>query len=137
MEPLPLSLVSKPRATYHYFTSMQNLLLNVGTACFLGKRLVYFLGKDCKRFPSLEKIDLITRNYFVPYEFASAMKSAYSFGSILKDGWEVISSEEDVHKDVRMKREGDMPIEDSYIGVKTWMVYMSASALFKGVSSIL
>ncbi|MDN3508751.1 MAG: hypothetical protein P0S93_01800, partial [Candidatus Neptunochlamydia sp.] len=47
------------------------------------------------------------------------------------------SSEEDVHKDVRMKREGDMPIEDSYIGVKTWMVYMSASALFKGVSSIL
>lgn len=133
-----LSEVSKLRAAYHYFTKLQNLLLTAGTACFLGKHLVSLLGKDCTNFPGLEKIGSCTRDYFAFSHFASAMNSAHSLVSIMRDGVAVIKGEG--QKDVRARRNGDMPRQDTpyHLGrVEAWMAYKGASAVFKAVSSLL
>lgn len=132
------SEVSKTRATHHYFTSMQNLLLTAGTACFIGKHLVSFLGKECADFPCLEKIGSATRDYFTFYYLASAMNSAHSLVSIMRDGVAVINGED--QDDVRVRRNGDMPRQDTpyHLGrVEAWMAYKGASAVFKAVSSLL
>lgn len=133
-----LSQVSKPRAAYHYFTNnMQDYLLTLGTVCFLGKRLVSFLGKDSASFPGLEKIRLTTQNCFTFYDLASAISSTHSLYSILRDGKRVIKGGED-QATIRAGRKGDMPRGDNpYIGAKTWVAYKSTSALFKTVSSLL
>ncbi|QVL57951.1 MAG: hypothetical protein KFB93_02405 [Simkaniaceae bacterium] len=131
------SQVSIPRATYHYFTNMQNLLLTAGTACFLGKHLVAYLGKDIADFPSLDKISSHTRDYFSFYDFASAASSVYSVYSVIRDGVAVVK-DPGAHGNVRDERKGDFPRADNqYIGPKTWMAYRSASALFKTASSLL
>lgn len=133
------SHVSGPRGAHHYFTDMQNLLLAVGTACFLGKHLVSYLGRNCADFPCLEKISSTTAEYFVFYDFASAAKSAYSLGFILKDGVDVLRGPA-THQAVRDRRKGDMPREDTPYNlgrVEVWMAYKGASAVFKGVSSAL
>ena len=132
------SEVSKTRATHHYFTSMQNLLLTAGTACFIGKHLVSFLGKECADFPCLEKIGSTTRDYFTFYDLASAMSSAHSLYFIVRDGTGVIKGGE-AQADARTRRHGDMPRADTpYIGrVEAWMAYKGASAVFKAVSSLL
>ncbi len=131
------SQVSKPRATYHYFTNMQNLLLTAGTLCFLGKLLVNQLGKDVKNFPSLDKISNCTMNYFAFYDFASAARALYSTYSVLSDGASVLSKEKD-SDELRVRREGDFPRADNpYIGGKIWMTYKTISTLFKAISSVL
>jgi len=132
------SEVSKTRATHHYFTSMQNLLLTAGTACFIGKHLVSFLGKECADFPCLEKIGSTTRDYFTFYDLASAMSSAHSLVSIVRNGVAVYKGDE-AYANARTRRNGDMPRADTpYIGrVEAWVAYKSASAVFKAVSSVL
>ncbi|MCP5503830.1 MAG: hypothetical protein H7A41_01625 [Chlamydiales bacterium] len=131
------SQVSGFRGAHHYFTDMQNLLLAAGTVCFLGKHLVSYLGRNCADFPCLEKISSTTAEYFVFYDFASAAKSAYSLGVILKDGADVLRKAA-THQQVRERRKGDMPREDTPYNlgrVDAWMAYKGASAVFKGVSS--
>ncbi len=134
------SQVSIPRATYHYFTDMQNFLLATGTACFLGKHLVHlarYLGKDVGDFPSLRKISNATDNYFAFYDLASAAKSFYSTCSVLSGGVQVLRGVKTLDG-LRADRKGDAPRADnSYIGVKTWMTYKTISSLFKAVSSLL
>lgn len=133
----PSSSVHPLRAGQNYLTSMQNLLLTAGTACFLGKHLVSFLGKDIANFPFLEKISNHTRDYFCFYDFASAASGLYSSYSILADGVSVLRGIE-THNAVRDRRRGDFPREDNqYVGPKAWMAYKTASAIFRVASSLL